>query len=93
MVLLLLPRAGGVKTSKVELRTGAGKERWPQSKALGAGGRAARPRRGGGWGSTGIMPLLALSPSLFWGLGAGSRGGVALLANAGDNQQKTNYPW
>lgn len=51
------------------------------------------PARGGGWGSTGIMPLLALSPSLFWGLGAGSRGGVALLANAGDNQQKTNYPW
>ncbi|MBA7529916.1 hypothetical protein ES705_22115 [subsurface metagenome] len=30
------------------------------------------PARGGGWGSTGIMPLLALSPSLFWGLGAGS---------------------
>jgi len=92
-VLLLLPWAGGVKPSKVKLRPEKGKEKRDKNEDQGAGWRAARSGGGVGWGSIWVLPLFTLSPSLLWGFGAGSRWGVALLANAGASPQKTNYLW
>ncbi|GAI70013.1 unnamed protein product, partial [marine sediment metagenome] len=59
----------------------------------GAGGRAARPGSGGGWGSVRIILNLTESPNHTQGLGGGSRWGEPVLANAGANPQKSNYLW
>ncbi len=67
--------------------------KWSQNKTQGAGGRAARPGSGGGWGSTRFPPIMTRSEATPQGLGAGSRWGVTLLANAGASPQKSNYLW
>ncbi len=89
-VLLLLPRAGGVKTSEYELRTGERSRKREQSEAQGAGGRAARRPRGAHLCAGGVGWGLTRTLSLPWGLGAGSRRGYIVLSIAGENPQKTN---
>ncbi len=92
-MLLLLPRAGGVKPTRVELRIGKREEKRGKNKAQGAGGRAARTRGGGGWGSTVFLAIQPRTLTHPQGLGAVSRWGVTVLANAGASPHKSYCLW